>query len=444
MNIKEQYIASLKEAIQKTKEVRDENIERTKLYLDEVTDLMEKLVHSLESSDIDDEELVEGVRHFREYLAGRVERVQSDSETSLTLLRIEFSFIGRGAEVDIANARMTEVIKKIKSVCGEDYFSNNDSHEEHQLVLLSDLIETKEFKESESDLTWAVGKDNSGKVTIYDIDSLLHLLITGAPGMGKSVCIKTIIMSIVHKANPDDVKMLMLDSKPDGLSVYNGIPHLMTDVITDARRAVDVLSWAVNEMMERYKKFADAKVCNLKGYNEVMGKKVAEGESPNIFKKMPKLVIIVDELADLISVSKYEVEDTICRLATLAATCGIHLIIATMHTSDDVIELIKTYMSNHIDIVVSGKGDMLLSSKDFTEPIRLQGAFVSDEEIKDAVDSLKEQGVNNGEKKAEIESIIRSLTGSEPSSDEDDLLFDAARFIIEKNKTKSLNKLYNK
>lgn len=331
-------------------------------------------------------------------------------------------------------------------------------NKENQAVLLHDLIEVKEFKDAKSNLTFAVGKDIGGNTILYDIDKFPHLLIAGATGSGKSVCINTLIVSIIYKANPNDVKLIMIDPKVVELSVYNGIPHLLLPVVTDAKKASATLNYAVNEMMERYKKFADLGTRDLAGYNEVIEKKAKETGDFELYKKLPQIVVIVDELADLIMVAKNEVEDAICRLAQLARAAGIHLIIATQRPSVDVITgLIKANMPSRLAFAVSsqvdsrtildmsgaeellGKGDMLFFPKGLKKPVRLQGGFVSDEDVLKVVDFLKQQGISGYDEAIteKINSMSDSGSGSatsgESSSGFDDMFIEAGRFIIQNN-----------
>lgn len=334
-------------------------------------------------------------------------------------------------------------------------------NKEAQSVLLRDLIDTQEFKQSGSDLTFAVGKDISGKVIVYDIDQFPHLLIAGATGSGKSVCINTLIVSLIYKAHPNDVKMIMIDPKVVELSVYNGIPHLMIPVVTDPKKAAAALNWAVTEMMERYKKFADLNVRDLKGYNKAVEQREKEEGPSDIHKKLPQIIVIVDELADLIMVAKNDVEDAICRLAQLARACGIHLIIATQRPSVDVITgLIKANMPSRLAFAVSsnidsrtildmggaeellGKGDMLFYPKGLKKPVRLQGAFVSDSDVNKIVDFLKPQaGAFSSDfdeitQKIEASSNASSSGSGQSSSDSDydDLFIEAGKYVISNNK----------
>ncbi|MBP5528831.1 MAG: DNA translocase FtsK [Lachnospiraceae bacterium] len=319
---------------------------------------------------------------------------------------------------------------------------------ESSAVPFRDLIESQEFHNSKSNLAFAVGKDLSGQVVISDIAKMPHLLIAGATGSGKSVCINTIIMSILYKAHPEDVKLILIDPKVVELSVYNGIPHLLLPVVTDPKQASASLHWGVSEMEDRYKKFADAGVRDLKGYNE------KAAEDPEI-AKLPQVVIIVDELADLMMVAGKEVEESICRLAQLARAAGIHLIIATQRPSVDVITgLIKANMPSRIAFSVSsgidsrtildsngaekllGKGDMLFFPQGMNKPSRVQGCFVSDNEVLDVVDFIKNQNIKGYDERI-IETVKGgglSTTVPAPGGDLDELFGQAGMFIIGKEK----------
>lgn len=331
-------------------------------------------------------------------------------------------------------------------------------NKENTAVAFRDLVESKEFREFPSKLAFAVGKDIGGQIIVTDIAKMPHMLIAGATGSGKSVCINTIIMGILYKARPDEVKMIMIDPKVVELSVYNGIPHLLIPVVTDPKKAAAALHWGVAEMTERYKKFADLNVRDLKGYNKKVESMRAAGE-PDAPEILPQIVIIVDELADLMMVSPGEVEESICRLAQLARACGIHLIIATQRPSVDVITgLIKANMPSRVAFAVSsgvdsrtildmvgaekllGKGDMLFYPQGYPKPARIQGAFVSDKEVSDVVDFLKNQAIGNVYSE-DIEEKIKNLGGSsgsaasgEGGSEYDQYFADAGRFIIEKDK----------
>lgn len=321
-------------------------------------------------------------------------------------------------------------------------------------VFLRELIETDTFKNTSSKIAFAAGKDIAGKTIVADIARMPHLLIAGATGSGKSVCINTIIMSILYKARPDEVKLIMVDPKVVELSIYNGIPHLLLPVVTEPKKAAGALNWAVNEMNTRYKKFAGVGARNLKGYNDIAAKmEFKEGEVP--VEKLPEIVIIIDELADLMMVAPGEVEDAICRLAQLARAAGIHMVIATQRPSVNVITgLIKANVPSRIAFSVSsgvdsrtildmngaekllGKGDMLYFPSNIPKPIRVQGAFVSDEEVSKVVQFLKDNmsgEVNYDE--SITETAIASKAGgqaAEQQDDRDSLFADAGRFVIEK------------
>lgn len=278
-------------------------------------------------------------------------------------------------------------------------------------VSFRELVESEEFKNAKSKITFAVGKDIAGKVKVTDIAKMPHLLIAGATGSGKSVCINTIIMSILYKAKPDEVKLIMIDPKVVELSVYNGIPHLMIPVVTDPKKAAGALNWAVSEMTDRYEKFANSGVREINGYNAMID--AMDGKDTEKPPKMPQIVIIVDELADLMMVASKDVEEAICRLAQLARAAGIHLIIATQRPSVNVITgLIKANMPSRIAFAVTsgvdsrtildmngaekllGKGDMLFDPQGVPKPLRVQGAFVSDKEVSDIVKFIVENNEN--------------------------------------------------
>ena len=331
---------------------------------------------------------------------------------------------------------------------------------ENSIVSFRELVSSQEFKNHKSKLAFAVGKDIAGKIMVTDIAKMPHLLIAGATGSGKSVCINTLIMSLLYKSSPDEVKLIMIDPKVVELSTYNGIPHLLIPVVTDPKKAAGALNWAVAEMTHRYKLFADYNVRNLAGYNEKI-KNIEHIEDDTKPQKLPQIVIVVDELADLMMVAPGEVEDAICRLAQLARAAGIHLIIATQRPSVNVITgLIKANMPSRIAFAVSsgvdsrtildmngaekllGKGDMLFYPYGYPKPVRVQGAFVSDEEVGAVVEFLKEHNSDSGYSEAVEEHINTVQTaesegaaGTQNDGPERDALFaEAGRFIIEKDK----------
>lgn len=329
-------------------------------------------------------------------------------------------------------------------------------NENNSTVMLRDLLQSEAFSSCKSKLAFAAGKDIAGKPVITDIAKMPHLLIAGATGSGKSVCINTIIISLLYKASPDDVKLIMIDPKVVELSVYNGIPHLFIPVVTDPKKAAGALNWAVAEMTDRYNKFAQYNVRDLKGYNAKV-ESISNIEDENKPKKLPQIVIIVDELADLMMVAPGEVEDSICRLAQLARAAGIHLIIATQRPSVNVITgLIKANMPSRIAFSVSsgvdsrtildmngaekllGKGDMLFYPQGYQKPARVQGAFVSDQEVGAVVDFLSKQNPT-AEYDKEIQEKIEAVkettaAGADTANDRDVYFADAGKFIIEKDK----------
>lgn len=328
---------------------------------------------------------------------------------------------------------------------------------ENTAVMLRDLLESDEFKNSRSLISFAVGKDIAGKVVVADIAKMPHLLVAGATGSGKSVCINTLIMSIIYKADPEDVKLILVDPKVVELSVYNGIPHLMIPVVTDPKKAAGALNWAVAEMEKRYKLFAEYNVRDLKGFNE----KVLRGETgEDAKKKLSQIIIIIDELADLMMVAPGEVEGAICRLAQLARAAGLHLILATQRPSVNVITgLIKANMPSRIAFSVSsgvdsrtiidmngaekllGKGDMLFYPSGYPKPVRVQGSFVSDKEVQKVVDYLIDKNgstaySNELEEHMMTADVPTSISGvsAEDTDDRDVYFTEAGQLIIDKDR----------
>ena len=320
-------------------------------------------------------------------------------------------------------------------------------------VFFREVVDCDLVRKTESKLCVGLGKDISGNIITVDLSKMPHMLVAGSTGSGKSVCINTLIISILYKASPEEVKLIMIDPKVVELSVYNGIPHLFIPVVTDPKKAAGALNWAVSEIMSRYNTFAEYGVRNLGEYNrKISNMAVPEGGTPQ--KPMPQIVIIVDELADLMMVAPGEVEDAICRLAQLARAAGIHLIIATQRPSVNVITgLIKANMPSRIAFSVSsgvdsrtildmngaekllGKGDMLFYPQGYQKPARLQGAFVSDEEVSSIVEFLADKNPKvtyNPQIEQQVNTISLS-GGSSGGNDENDIYFvDAGKFIIEK------------
>ncbi len=310
------------------------------------------------------------------------------------------------------------------------------------MVYLREVIESNEFKLSKSKLAFAIGKDVAGASIVADLAKMPHLLIAGATGSGKSVCINTLISSILYKATPDEVKLLLIDPKVVELSIYKNIPHLLVPVVTDPKKAAGALNWAVVEMTERYKKFAANNVRDITGYNALNKEDIA---------KLPQIVVIIDELADLMMVSPGDVEDSICRLAQMARAAGIHLVVATQRPSVDVITgLIKANIPSRISFAVSshidsrtildmggaekllGKGDMLFYPVGEAKPLRVQGAFVSEKEIEKLVNNIKEQvpPSYNDEIMKGLEKQSEDAEKSDNNSETDELLPSAIEMVV--------------
>ena len=303
---------------------------------------------------------------------------------------------------DIALNLAAETIRIEAPIPGKQAVGIEVPNKENEMVHLREIIDCEGFKNHKSKLAFALGKDVAGQEVVADIAKMPHVLIAGATGSGKSVCINTLIASIIYKAKPSEVKLVMVDPKVVELSVYNGIPHLLIPVVTDPKKAAGALAWAVQEMVNRYSLFANKNVRDIKGYNEALDK---EGNS----EKLPQIVIIIDELSDLMMVSPKDVEDSICRLAQMARAAGMHLVIATQRPSVDVITgIIKANIPSRISFAVSsqidsrtildmagaekllGKGDMLFYPSGAPKPTRIQGAFISDKEVEKIVDFIKD------------------------------------------------------
>ena len=351
---------------------------------------------------------------------------------------------------DIALNLAAETIRIEAPIPGKQAVGIEVPNKEKEAVHLREVIESSEFENNKSKLSVALGKDVAGKTIIADIGKMPHVLIAGSTGSGKSVCINSIITSIIYNAKPSEVKLVMVDPKVVELSVYNGIPHLLIPVVTDPKKAAGALAWAVQEMDDRYNKFAQKGVRDLKGYN-----KAIEKENENA--KLPQIVIIIDELADLMMVAAKEVEEAICRLAQKARAAGMHLVIATQRPSVDVITgLIKANVPSRIAFAVSsqvdsrtildstgaekllGKGDMLFYPVGASKPLRVQGAFVSDEEVEKIVDFIKMNAGEVNYSEDIIESIEKGnksdkeLLESEACEDDSDpFLQDAIETVIE-------------
>ncbi len=350
---------------------------------------------------------------------------------------------------------------RIEPIPGKSTIGIEVPNEGRDSVLIRELIESAELKNNSSKLAFAAGKDIAGKVIVGDIAKMPHLLVAGTTGSGKSVFTNSIIMSILFRAKPSEVRLIIVDPKVVEFGVYNGIPHLLQPVVTDPRLASNTLKWAVAEMSDRYKKFAEYNVRDLKGYNEKIGQ-APEADGEDAPKKLPQIVIVIDELADLMMVAAKEVEESICRLAQLARAAGIHLIIATQRPSVNVVTgLIKANIPSRVALMVSsgvdsrtiidqngaekllGNGDMLFYPSGYVKPVRLQGAFVSDGEVSKVVEFWKNQvgDISYDDSIAQyVESQASQSTGNsgavsdEPADGRDEYFFEAAKFVIEKDK----------
>ena len=354
---------------------------------------------------------------------------------------------------DIALNLAAETIRIEAPIPGKQAVGIEVPNKENEVVHLRDIIDSDEFKNHKSKLAFALGKDVAGNEVVTDIAKMPHVLIAGATGSGKSVCINTLIASIIYKAKPSEVKLVMVDPKVVELSVYNGIPHLLIPVVTDPKKAAGALAWAVQEMVNRYSKFANKNVRDIKGYNEALEK---EGTEEGEAKKLPQIVIIIDELSDLMMVSPKDVEDAICRLAQMARAAGMHLVIATQRPSVDVITgIIKANIPSRIAFAVSsqvdsrtildmagaekllGKGDMLFYPAGAPKPVRVQGSFVSDKEVEKIVDFIKSNGEASYSEDI-LETIEnanntdKEIAENEENEDETDpLLMDAIDMVVE-------------
>lgn len=348
---------------------------------------------------------------------------------------------------DIALSLEAETIRIEAPIPGKHTVGIEVPNKQKNMVPLRDIIECDDFINSKSKLAFALGKDVAGETVVTDIAKMPHTLIAGATGSGKSVCINTLITSIIYKAKPSEVKLLMIDPKVVELSIYNGIPHLLIPVVTDPKKAAGALAWAVQEMVKRYSLFAEKKVRDMKGYNELAEK---EGN-----QKLPQIVIIIDELADLMMVAAKDVEDAICRLAQMARAAGMHLVIATQRPSVDVITgIIKANIPSRIAFAVSsqvdsrtildgagaekllGKGDMLFYPSGAPKPIRIQGAFISDGEVENVVKFLKKDGETQYDENI-IETIEsngnpdKEAVADDDGDDTDPLLDEAIELVVE-------------
>ena len=347
---------------------------------------------------------------------------------------------------DIALNLAAESIRIEAPIPGKQAVGIEIPNKEKDMVALRDIIADAKFKEAKSKSAFAVGRDAAGETVVADIAKMPHVLIAGSTGSGKSVCINTLITSIIYKAKPSEVKLVMVDPKVVELSVYNGIPHLLIPVVTDPKKAAGALQWAVQEMINRYHLFAEKNVRDITGYNEAL-------EAEGIEEKLPQIVIIIDELADLMMVAAKDVEDAICRLAQMARAAGMHLVIATQRPSVDVITgVIKANIASRIAFAVTsgvdsrtiidsigaekllGKGDMLFYPSGTIKPQRIQGAFVSDSEVEKIVTFLKNNGgpaySDDILEKIEKANSTEQEIEAEENDDMDEFLMDAIDMAV--------------
>ncbi len=354
---------------------------------------------------------------------------------------------------DLALSLATSGIRILAPIPGKSHVGIEVPNKSKEIVGFKEIISTSNFQNAKSKIPFAMGKSISGDPIVSGIEKMPHLLVSGATGSGKSVCINTIIMSILYKHSPDEVKLLMIDPKVVELSVYNGIPHLIMPVITDPKKASSSLFWAISEMEKRYKAFQKYHVRDIEGYKEA-------AKTDESMENLPYIVVIIDELADLMMTAASEVEDYIMRLAQKSRACGIHLVIATQRPTVDVITgTIKANIPSRISFAVTsqtdsrtildsagaekllGKGDMLFASSDSMRPLRIQGAFVSDKEVLNVVEHIKKESQASYDEKA-IETVEEKSKVAEIDN-EDELLDEATRIIIEEN-TASVSLLQRK
>ena len=354
---------------------------------------------------------------------------------------------------DLALSLATSGIRILAPIPGKSHVGIEVPNESKEIVGFKEIISTKDFANSKSKIPFAMGKSIAGDPVVSSIEKMPHLLVSGATGSGKSVCINTIIMSILYKHSPDEVKLLMIDPKVVELSVYNGIPHLIMPVITDPKKASSSLFWAISEMEKRYKAFQKYHVRDIEGYKEA-------AQSDESMENLPYIIVIIDELADLMMTSASEVEDYIMRLAQKSRACGIHLVIATQRPTVDVITgTIKANIPSRISFAVTsqtdsrtildtagaekllGKGDMLYAPSDSMRPLRVQGAFVSDKEVLNVVEHIKQE--TNADYNQEAIETVEENSQVKEVDDEDELVDQATKIIIDEN-TASVSLLQRK
>lgn len=339
-----------------------------------------------------------------------INTIISDISVSARFTRYEIT-PGAGVRIKDITRRENEIrvataatdMHIVAPIPGKAAIGIDIANRQRSIVTIGEIIDSRDFKICPSNLTFAVGMDITGKIIVGDIAKMPHLLIGGTTGSGKTVCLNSIIMSILYKAHPNDVRLIMIDTKGISLTAYNGIPHLLIPVITDAKKSLAALNWCASEMQDRYKRFADYGVRDLKGYNNLV----------NTDHRMPQILVIIDDLSDLMAIYKSEAEQLIVRLAQLSRGVGMHLVIATQRPSTDVVTgLIKANIPSRISFSVFstidsrvildekgaeellGNGDMLFKPQGCKNPIRIQGVYISDEEILNVVDFMRNQMIS--------------------------------------------------
>ncbi|MCF0144168.1 MAG: DNA translocase FtsK, partial [Firmicutes bacterium] len=365
---------------------------------------------------------------------------------------IEESNITGGIE-DIALNMEAKSIRIEAPIPGKRAVGIEIENEKSNAVTIREIIESDNFKEAQSKITFALGRDIGGRAVVADLAAMPHLLIAGSTGSGKSVFVNSIITSILYKAHPEEVKLVLIDPKIVELSNYNGIPHLLIPVVTDAAKAAAALNWAVAEMDDRYKKFAETGVRDFASYNKLKAKEKNKVRNGEIDGPIPQIVIIIDELADLMMVSSSQVEESICRLAQKARAAGMHLIVATQRPSANVVTgLIKANIPSRIAFAVTsnidsriildmngaerlvGKGDMLFSPIGSSKPTRIQGTFISDEEVNKLIGFVREQAEVDEAAEADVLDTIERVNSPASAGNSadmgDELLPEAIELVV--------------
>ncbi|MEG0291426.1 MAG: DNA translocase FtsK [Anaerovoracaceae bacterium] len=447
--VKKADVAKVKEELER--EITVQNINQNSNYNMPPLSLL-KMPKKSRRTGVTNEELIESAKKLEETLksfnvSAKVVNVTKGSSVTRYEIQpnvgVKVSSIVRLAD-DIALNLRARSIRMEAPIPGKAAVGIEVENENREMVSIGELVDSPEFTSHESKLVFTVGRDIGGKAIVADLGKMPHLLIAGATGSGKSVCINSIITSILYKASPEEVKMVLIDPKMVELGNYNGIPHLLIPVVTDATKAAAALNWAVAEMTNRYKKFAKEGVRDIKGYNKLMIKNKQDDEV------LPKIVVIIDELADLMMVASNQVEDSICRLAQLARAAGMHLIVATQRPSVDVITgLIKANIPSRIAFMVSsqidsrtiidmpgaeklvGNGDMLFKPQDLNKPLRVQGPYISDSEVHNVIDFVKSQAGDDVNYSEEVIDQIENEKKVSSSDDDDELLNDAIELVVQ-------------